>query len=362
MILKLQFGIECAILALILTFSCSHGGLSVTKITETAVPINEPIFNAGEVPIVYSSRYKISLMGLENLHPFDIGKYDKIYNKLITDKVTNPAKVISPSSLTREQLLLIHTEDYLTSLEDPTNVAQYLEAPILKHLPRQSMKANVVDRFILSSGGTLRAAELALKHGYAINLGGGYHHAKPDTGEGFCIIADVPIAIRQLQKDKKINRALIIDTDVHQGNGTICCLKNDPTTYTFSMHQGGIYPTPKEKGDLDIELAEGMGDDAYLAILKKNLDFLFTLSRPDIVFHVAGCDALDGDPLAGLKMTHEGIAKRDLMIATACAKHKVPYVMTLSGGYSKGAWKAQQLGISKVIEWAKAHPIKNKTR
>jgi histone deacetylase 11 len=307
--------------------------------------------------LVYSPKYKISFMGLENLHPFDVGKYNKIYEALKNDGLAFDKNSHAPDPVTEEQLLLVHTKAYLKELEDPKKVSRYLEAPVLRHLPKGVLKRNVADRFKRASGGTIKAARLALEHGYAVNIGGGFHHAKPTKGEGFCIIADVPIAIRQLQKDKKIKKALIIDTDVHQGNGTVVCLANDPSTYTFSMHQGNIYPIPKEVGDKDIELKSGMKDEAYLAILERELPKLFAASKPDIVFYVAGCDTLSGDPLASLEMSHEGIAKRDLMVAASCFKHKVPFVMTLSGGYSKDAWKAQHLSIKGIAEWTIKNPF-----
>lgn len=303
------------------------------------------------IPVVYSPKYKISVFGMEKLHPFDIAKYDKIYNGLKEDGYVTEKSVISPNEVTREEILLIHSEAYLKSLKSTANVARYLEAPQLKVVPNSLLDRMIVSRFRKASGGTIEAARQALKSKsqMAFNLGGGFHHAKPETGEGFCIIADVPIAIRVLQKEKLIKRALIIDTDIHQGNGTIVSLKNDPSTYTFSMHEKGIYPTPKEKGDEDIGLEAEVTDAVYLKILKSRLDQLFTKSKPDMVFHVAGCDALDGDPLASGKMTHDGIKQRDAMIVAACKKHKVPYVMTLSGGYSKDAWNAQYKSISSLI-------------
>ncbi len=147
-----------------------------------------------------------------------------------------------------------------------------------------------------------------IKHGQNLK-GGGFHHAKPEVGEGFCIIADVPIAIKVLQKEGLIKRALIIDIDIHQGNGTIVCLQDDETIFTFSMHEGGIYPIPKEKGDRDVEVAAGVTDEVYLKTLKAEIDSLFKKSKSNIVFHVAGCDAL-----ANGRMSHEGIAKRDAMV------------------------------------------------
>ena len=303
------------------------------------------------IPIVYSPKYKISVFGMEKLHPFDIAKYDKIYNSLKKDGHVTKQSVITPAEVTKEQLLLIHTEDYLKSLKSVRSVARYLEAPQLRVMPNVLLDSKIVSRFRKASGGTIEAARRALKakSKMAINLGGGFHHAKPDSGEGFCIIADVPIAIRVLQKENLIKRALIIDTDIHQGNGTIVSLKNDPSTYTFSIHEKGIYPIPKEKGDEDVEVGGGVTDEIYLALLKSKLESLFTKANPDIVFHVAGCDALEGDPLASGKMTHEGIKKRDAMIVAACKKHGVPYVMTLSGGYSKDAWNAQYKSIRSII-------------
>lgn len=303
------------------------------------------------IPIVYSPRYKISVFGLEKLHPFDIAKYDKIYAGLKKDGYVSEESVVDPAEVTRDQMLLIHSEVYLDSLKKTDKVAQYLEAPQLKIIPDRLLDKMLVSRFRKSSGGTIEAARLALKSDskMAINLGGGFHHAKPNSGEGFCIIADVPIAIKVLQKEKLIRRALVIDTDIHQGNGTVVCLEDDPLAYTFSMHEGGIYPMPKEDGDEDVELPEGVTDDQYLKVLASKLDGVFLKSKPDIVFHVAGCDALKGDPLASGQMSHEGIRKRDAMVVKACKKYGVPYVMTLSGGYSKDAWNAQYKSIRGLI-------------
>ena len=303
------------------------------------------------IPIVYSPKYKISVFGMEKFHPFDIAKYDKIFKGLKKDGYVTKQSVIDPAEVTREQLLLVHTVDYLESLKKTSNVAGYLEAPQLKIIPNSLLDEMLVSRFRKASGGTIEAGRQALKSEtkMAINLGGGFHHAKSDKGEGFCIIADVPIAIRVLQKEKLIQRALIIDTDIHQGNGTIVCLKDDADTYTFSMHEGSIYPVPKEVGDEDVELVGGVTDTEYLRVLGSKLDALFVKSKPDIVFHVAGCDALDGDPLASGRMTHEGIEKRDAMVVAACKKHGVPCVMTLSGGYSKDAWNAQYKSIRGLI-------------
>lgn len=301
------------------------------------------------VQLVYSPGYAIDLGGLEKLHPFDIRKYEKIYKQLLLDRKISDQHVLIPEPLTRDQLLLIHTESYLQSLKVRENLIRYLEAPALRLAP-VDLEKKIVEPVRLSSGGTLLAARVALEVGIGVNLGGGYHHAKPDTGEGFCIVADIPIAIRKLQAEGKIERALIVDVDVHQGNGTICCLRDDESTYTFSMHQDSIYPIPKEVGDLDIELQSGCQDAQYNRILEENLNRIMSSFPADIVFIVGGCDTLSGDPLAGLEMTPKGIVTRDAMIVAACVDRKIPVVFTLAGGYSQDAWKTQYQSISHLID------------
>ena len=301
------------------------------------------------VRVVYSPGYLINLGGMEKMHPFDIRKYEKIHNGLIADGLLSEEQTLNPAPLTEDDLLLIHTKEYLEELKLRKKVAEYLEAPVLQFAPLSLGRA-VLEPFRRASGGTLLAAREALQSGIAINLGGGYHHAKPDRGEGFCLYADVPIAIRKLQSESLIKRAIVIDVDVHQGNGTIVCLPDDDSTFTFSMHQGNIYPIPKETGDLDVELSSGMEDEQYLEILAEYLPKILDDSQADICFIVGGCDPLDGDPLASLKMTAEGIVKRDHAIVQACVERNLPVVLTLSGGYSPAAWKSQYLSIKNLIE------------
>ena len=301
------------------------------------------------VSLVYSPRYTIKLAGLEKLHPFDIAKYDKIHQQLLADGVIDANATQEPTALTDQDLLLVHTADYLERLKVRKNICEYLEADVLKWVPL-SLEHHVLQPFRLASGGTLLAARHSLESGIGINLGGGYHHAKPDIGEGFCVYADVPIAVRKLQNEGLIKKALVIDVDVHQGNGTALCLADDDLTFTFSMHQGDIYPIPKEVSDLDVELSGGEGDEEFIATLEQHLDSVFDQSDADICFIVGGCDTLEGDPLARLMMTHEGIKNRDAIIVKNCVKRKIPVVLTLSGGYSQDAWRAQYLSVRNLIE------------
>ena len=303
-----------------------------------------------KVAIVYSKHYQINVGGLEKLHSFDIHKYAKIYLALNTNGLLRPEDVFVPEAVTKEQILLVHTPEFLESLKDSKTVARYLEAPIIAAAPAGLVDAAVLNAFRYATGGTILAGRLALKHGIAINLAGGYHHAKPDAGEGFNIYADMAIAIRALQKEGLIKRALIVDLDVHQGNGSALIFAGDNGVFTFSMHEGDIYPIPKEKSDLDVELDAGTGDREYLRLLAKHLPKVIAAARPDIVFLQAGCDTLAGDPLARLKMSAEGIVRRDAMVIDRCVSEGIPVVMCLGGGYSEQAWLVQYDSIRRTIK------------
>ncbi len=309
----------------------------------------------GKVAVVYSQHYDIRLGGLEKLHPFDIGKFAKIYLKLQTAGDLSPAEVFVPEEIATEDLLRVHTAGYLARLRDPAYVARCLEAPALAAVPRLLVESGLLAPFRRSTGGTLLAARQALACGVGINLGGGYHHAKADGGEGFNIYADMAVAIRALRAEGKINRALVIDLDVHQGNGTAEIFSPESgaadarEVFTFSVHEADIYPIPKSVGDLDVELPPGTEDRTYLAILAEHLPGLFDRARPDIVFLQAGCDTLAGDPLARLRMTPEGIVRRDAMVIDTCVKRGVPVVMVLGGGYSPSAWEAQYASVSRTL-------------
>lgn len=189
-----------------------------------------------------------------------------------------------------------------------------------------------------------------MNHGIGINLGGGFHHAKPEKGEGFCIFADIPIAIRSLHHAFGDLCNLIIDLDVHQGNGLAVCHESDDDVFIFSMHQGDIYPIPKEKCDLDIELSPDTKDEEYIHILNENLPVIFDRAKPDIVFYIAGCDTAAEDPLASLEMTARGINTRDMIVIDHCSSNGIPVVMTLGGGYSSHAWEIQYETIRRIIE------------
>lgn len=302
------------------------------------------------VCIVYSQHYQINLAGLEKLHSFDINKYAKVYLQLVTDGLLRPEDVFVPEEISRADLLRVHTPDYLdNSLKQPALLARYLEFEAATIAPAGLTDLAVLSAFRRATGGTLLAARLALDHGIAINLGGGYHHAKPDAGGGFCIYADMPVAIRALQAEGRVARALIVDLDVHQGNGTAVCLAGDDSVFTFDMHEEDIYPFPKETDDLDVPLAAGLGDDEYLDLLARHLPRVFDQARPDIVFLQAGVDVLAGDRLGNLRLTPEGVLRRDGMVFDEAVRRGVPIVMVLGGGYGRNAWNVQYQSIRQVI-------------
>ena len=311
-----------------------------------------------DVAVVYSKGYAIELGGMEKLHSFDINKYGKIYAKLKAEGFVE--KALEPQAITDQQILMVHSEKFLKSLDDAAMVADYLEAPQLKYLGKDILRDKVLQPFRLASGGTILAARQALKHKVAINIGGGYHHAMPDAGEGFCVFADMPIAIRQLQKEKLIKKAFVVDLDVHQGNGTAVCLANDPNTFTFSIHQGDIYPIPKAKSDKDVEIKAATNDHRYMDILEKYLPQLLDKEKPDIVFLQAGCDTYKDDPLASVAMTKKGIVERDFYVINLCVEMGIPVVMTTGGGYSKAAWEIQYESMANIIKKLKTQTQKKK--
>jgi histone deacetylase 11 len=302
------------------------------------------------VCIVYSNQYQIRFGGIERLHPFDIRKYERIYTQLVTDGLISPADVFVPTEISREDLQRVHTKVYLDErLKTARLLAHYLEIGFLAIVLPSVTDAAILKPFRHATGGTILAADLALKHGIAINIGGGYHHAEPDRGGGFCVYADMPIAVRKLQSEGRIRRALMIDVDVHQGNGTAVCLADDPDVFTFDMFEEHIYPQPKGKNDLDVPLASGLEDDEYLDILSVHLPAIFDKAKPDILFLQAGVDSLAGDPLANMRLSIDGIVKRDAMIFDQAVRRGVPIVMTLGGGYSPDAWRAQYESIANLL-------------
>jgi len=261
-------------------------------------------------------------------HIFPIRKFELVRDRLLTEGTLHPDELCEPRPATREEVLLVHTEDYVSRLCNGTLTA--------KELRRLGLpwSESLVTRSFYATGGTIAAARTALVQGYGSNLAGGTHHSFADRGEGFCVLNDVAVAIRLLRKDGLIQRVAIVDCDVHQGNGTATIFADDPDTFTFSIHGANNYPLFKAHSSLDVELRDGADDDVYLKSLNNHLPAIFA-SDPQIVFYLAGADPYAGDKLGRLALTIDGLRRRDLCVLRECYEREVPVVTVMSGGYGK---------------------------
>ena len=275
--------------------------------------------------LVYSDRYDLNLGN----HVFPSIKYRLVKEKLLDEHIVEPGDFIEPPPASDEDIALVHHREYLRKLQ--TGKLSYLEVLRLE-IP---YSPELIRAVWLCAGGSILAGRLALEDGTAVNLGGGFHHAYPDHGEGFCVLNDFAVAIRSLQKAGTIERAMTVDCDVHQGNGTAAIFGGDHTVYTLSIHQENNYPYPKPPSSLDINLEDGVEDEEYLRELARGLDQALAEFTPDLVFYVAGADPYRDDQLGGLKLSLEGLEKRDrLVFEKARAKH-IPVAVTLAGGYAR---------------------------
>ena len=273
-----------------------------------------------------SARYAVPL---PTGHRFPIAKYGMLRDAVIESGLVAPGDLHEPERASMDALLLVHTERYVRAL-----VAGELTEAEQRRIGLP-WSESLVERSFRTVGGTCEAATAALERGVTMNLAGGTHHAFPDRGEGFCVFNDVAVAIRLLQRAGRIRRAAVIDLDVHQGNGTHAIFAGDSSVYTFSMHGGRNYPFHKVAGSLDVELADGTGDDAYLAALTETLPRVLAVSAPDLVIYLAGADAHEGDRLGRLCLTFDGLARRDAMVLDACREVGIPVVITIAGGYGR---------------------------
>ena len=274
--------------------------------------------------IVFSEKYTVKTPG----HVFRADKFEAALELLLKEKVIKLSDVAEPERPSRKDLGLSHTASWVEKIfSGEFTAADTAKAEI-------AITKAVREAHLMSVGGTIMAAGLALRTGLGINCGGGAHHAFADHGEGFCLLNDIAVAVNKLLKGKLIKRALIIDLDVHQGNGTASIFKKNKNVFTFSMHQRGIYPGTKEKSSLDLELPAGTGDAGYLKLLRRSLPAVFRKARPDIVVYNAGVDVYEHDLLGGLKLTMAGVAERDKIVFAGCFKRKLPVALVLSGGYA----------------------------
>jgi acetoin utilization deacetylase AcuC-like enzyme len=275
--------------------------------------------------LVYSDRYDLNL----GSHVFPSIKYRLVKEKLLREHIAEPGDFVEPPPASDDDIALVHHREYLRKLQ--TGKLSYLEVLRLE-IP---YSPELVRAVWLCAGGSILAGRLALEDGVAVNVGGGFHHAYPDHGEGFCVLNDFAVAIRSLQKDKTIERAMTVDCDVHQGNGTAAIFGGDHTVFTLSIHQENNYPYPKPPSSLDINLRDGVGDEEYLRELAQGLDRALAEFRPDLIFYLAGADPYHDDQLGGLKLSLEGLEKRDRLVFEKASGRNIPVAVTLAGGYAR---------------------------
>jgi histone deacetylase 11 len=317
------------------------------------------------IRIVYSRRYNIRAFGLEKLHPFDSQKYGRAFRRLKRQFGARLRKmwVRPPRAIKRDELLRIHTAEYLDRLADSEYVAGALEIPQAASLPGRVLDWCVLRPMRWGTMGTIVAAREAMANGLAINLSGGYHHAKPDGGEGFCIYADIPLAIEQLRRDRLLDdadRVVCIDLDAHQGNGHSHCFRDDRRVFLLDMYNPRIYPAydtaARERIDCDVPLPARCGDEAYLSLLKAKLpaflDSVCSASSPRLAIYNAGTDIYEHDLLGGLSVSAEGIIERDRFVIGELLRHRIPCAMVLSGGYHRDSYRMIAASVARIMEQA----------
>jgi histone deacetylase 11 len=302
--------------------------------------------------IVYSRHYNIGLAGLQRLHPFDTRKYGRAYRMLRQHfgRRLKPITLRPPGPAAREDLLRVHTPAYLDRLRDPRTIAAAVELSVLQRLP-----AFLLDRFLLrpmrwATHGTILGVEQALRHGLAINLGGGFHHAKPSAGEGFCIYADAAVAVQHARSAGWIDepsRIAYIDLDAHQGNGVCHCFRDDSRVFVFDMYNADIYPygdrVARERIDCDLPLSMRCGDTEYIDLLRDRLPgFLDSIAHSHpiaLAIYNAGTDIVVGDPLGQLNVTPAGVLQRDAFVVNTLRERGIPTLMLPSGGYTSQSYR-----------------------
>lgn len=277
------------------------------------------------LPVVWHEAYEADI----GVHVFPTDKYRAAHDILVADGTIAASDIRRPKAASDEQVALVHTPGYLSKINSDAFSWQdvmVLEVPYSPEL-REAMW--------LCTGGSILTGRLALEHGLAVHLGGGFHHAFPDHGEGFCLVNDVAIAVRVLKSEGLIERGAVIDCDLHQGNGTAAVFANEPEVFTFSIHQEHNYPMWKPPSDLDVGLADLTGDHEYLQHLERHIPSILESHRPDLVFYLAGADPYKEDQLGGLSLTRDGLRRRDELIFHLAVEADVPVAVTLAGGYAR---------------------------
>lgn len=315
--------------------------------------------------LVYSDDYYLPI----GAHVFPAEKYERIHRKLLETGVAQASDFVTPQPASDEDVLLVHTPEYVHKLKTGTLSAQeelQMEVPYSPELVRA---------FWLAAGGSILAADYALRDRLAFNIGGGFHHAFPDHGEGFCMVHDVAVAIRRMQRDGKIRRAMTVDCDVHQGNGTAAIFAgarpsgarlpsaaalhpthrgktrnaNAHDVFTISLHQEHNYPAWKPPSSIDVDLPDEIGDDDYLSWLDNALSSGLRQFDPELICYIAGADPYREDQLGGLSLTIEGLKHRDELVFRVARTRHIPVMVTYAGGYARKVEDTVTIHCNSVI-------------
>lgn len=293
-----------------------------------------------KVAVIYSPSYDIEFLGIEKLHPFDSSKWGRICQFLTNEGVLDKNRILEPLEASKDDLLVVHPKSYLAHLKSSVNVAMIMEVPPVAMLPNCLVQQKVLHPFRMQVGGSILAAKLAKERGWAINVGGGFHHCSAEKGGGFCVYADITLCIQYAFVRMNISRVMIIDLDAHQGNGHETDFSDDRRVYIMDMYNSQIYPLDYEARrhiDQKIELVSGTRTKEYLEQLDRALEIARNQFDPELVVYNAGTDILDGDPLGRLKISSEGVAIRDEKVFRFAKEKNAPIVMLTSGGYMKSS-------------------------
>jgi acetoin utilization deacetylase AcuC-like enzyme len=302
--------------------------------------------------VVYHDKYDLNL----GPHVFPSQKFRLIAEALVAEKIASREDFVQPEAASDDDMLRVHTPQWVRKLKDGTLTASevmLLEIPYSREL---------VDAVWLAAGGSIAAARCALRDGFGANLGGGFHHAYADHGEGFCAIHDVAVAIRRLQADGAIRKAIVVDTDVHHGNGTAAIFRNDPSVFTISIHQLNNYPGHKPPSSIDLNMADRVDDEEYLGALLPAVQKSLDEFRPEILFYVGGADPFCEDQLGGLSLTKKGLMERDRRVFEEARRRGIPVATTLAGGYARRVEDTVRIHVNTILaarEIAEKFPTKS---
>jgi acetoin utilization deacetylase AcuC-like enzyme len=301
--------------------------------------------------VVYHDRYDLNL----GAHVFPSQKFRLIAEALAAEQIASSDDFLRPEAASDADILRVHTPEWTRKLKSGTLTASevmLLEIPYSREL---------VEAVWLACGGSILAAQCALRDGFGANLGGGFHHAYPDHGEGFCAIHDVAVAIRRLQADDAIRKAMVVDTDVHHGNGTAAIFRDDSSVFTISIHQENNYPGHKPPSSIDLNMMDRADDEEYLEALIPAVQKALDEFQPQLLFYVGGADPFCEDQLGGLSLTKKGLMERDRQVFTEARQRGIPVATALAGGYARRVEDTVRIHVNTILaacEVAEKFPAK----